>query len=161
MVTHIRRLFPLLTAPLTILLLASGPALALHAGECSDERVELGPLGDGFACGEILVKPHEPEEIDEIVTRQGGNPDTDILGSIDGIGWFTLAVEVGMEFEAVEAYRADPDVEYAEFNGTGGMVAGLPDTAITPSGSLASVAGMLVTTLSLSAMLLARRQREA
>lgn len=28
-----------------------------HGEECSDPEVELGPLGDEYVCGEILVRP--------------------------------------------------------------------------------------------------------
>lgn len=147
------RSFIAFAAGVALAVFAPVTALAMHAGECTDERVEIGPLGDEFACGEIIVKPHDPDEIGEIITRQGGNPDTDILDFIEAIGWFVIAVEVGAEFEAVEAYRADPGVEEADFNAAAGGVAdptptpavtALPDAAVSAGDSgRAANAGMV------------------
>jgi hypothetical protein len=141
---------------------------ASHAGQC-------GPTADGefYACGEIVVdlKPDADATIEEVVARQGGNPETDILPLPPQVpeNRYAVAVEVGGEADAVAAYQQDPAVAAAMLNILQGAAGGasptpqpLPDSAVAdnagaPGMPAVVLAALLLATLAILAAIRVRR----
>lgn len=110
---------------------AASLLLIITASAANAQRQTCGPEGDRFVCGQIIVGLTDSTDatIEDVVTRNEGNADTDILNRIEGIRAYTIGVPTGEEQAAIERYSGDPAVEYADVNGVEGGVA-LPDTAM-------------------------------
>lgn len=83
-----------------------------------------GPDGDRFWCGQIIVGlvGGAGEPIENVLERNGGDPDTDIVDRLVEIDAYVVAVASGTEGDQISRYRLDASVRYAELNGAEGEV---------------------------------------
>lgn len=128
--TMFRLIPPLAIAAAFLMAGGASPVFGQHAGECETDG------GDFYGCGEIVVELQADtnDTIEDVVARQGGDPDSDILDVPEDSGVHLIAVEVGTEADAVAAYEADDAVESADLNFLAGSAGDVPDTAVA-SGS--------------------------
>lgn len=80
--------------------------------------------GDQFLCGQIIVglAADASEPIETVVERNGGDPETDIVGRLESINAYVISVPHGTEGDQVSRYLLDGTVEYAELDGAEGEV---------------------------------------
>jgi len=135
---------------LSWLLLSSVLAAPVAAQDPDQDLERCGTEEEPYVCGQIGIDLFSGDvAVDDIIERNGGDPNTDILRSCATTYCWLLAVEVGTEEAAVERYAADPDVEEASLRQWEDSYA-VPDTAVPgpASGQLlyvqvASVAGLI------------------
>ncbi len=120
-----------------------------------------------YLCGEIWVELNADADssIEEVVVRQGGDPD-DVIHEVQSQGakstgtFYVVAVGVGHEPEEVDNYTVDLDVAQAIFS-TEGVPAGaeadyvVENKPLAPDTALAAPAGLSVVTILGLVMLLA------
>lgn len=100
---------------------AQDPDHNLQRCGSDDEPYVCGQIGIELISGDVAVE--------EVIERNGGDPDADILRACATLYCWLLSVEVGTEEAAVARYASDPDVESARLREWDERYE-VPDTAV-------------------------------